>query len=71
MLNSTVYCYFINTDIRIRGNDGSSREIDSLTRKISSETTVFAFQSLTKRSIIILILYHYQNNENSPNGGFS
>src|ERR1700712_3433409 len=41
-------CDLIDSQIRIRRNDSSTREVNTLSRKISSESTLFSFQSLAE-----------------------
>jgi hypothetical protein len=41
---------FVDTEVGIGGNDGSSGEVDSLSGEVSSETTLFAFEALDEAS---------------------
>jgi hypothetical protein len=41
---------FINSAIRIWGDDSTTREVNTLSRQILTETTVLTFNSLAQRS---------------------
>ena len=42
---------FVNLQIRVRTNDCSSREVDSFTAEISSESSLFSFQTLCETAL--------------------
>lgn len=54
--NEIIFTYLINPHVRVRWNDSSSREINSLSRQVSTETTLFTFQPLHKPSCHFLWL---------------
>lgn len=41
---------FVDTKIRVGANDRSSREVDTLTRKVTSESTLFTLETLYEAS---------------------
>ena len=41
---------FVNSTIRIWGDYSATSEVDTLTRQVLAETTMFAFNSLTESS---------------------
>lgn len=51
-----IFTYLINPHVWVRWNDSSSREINSLSRQVSTETTLFTFQPLHKPSCHFLWL---------------
>lgn len=54
--NEIIFTNLINPHVRVRWNDSSSREINSLSRQVSTETTLFTFQPLHKPSCHFLWL---------------
>jgi hypothetical protein len=52
--------YLVNAEVRVGGDDGSSRKIHTLPRQVSSETTLLALQPLDESPAPFLRLQNKQ-----------